>query len=553
MEKRAHSVWPPLVPKVLEIEKPVSEYIRDWAEFAPDRIALRFYGRDISYAELNEAIDRFARGLLQMGLKKGDRVSLFMQNCPQFVISFFGTLRAGGVVVTLNPMFKHAELEYELDDAGAEILVALDYLYPEVQKIESRLTLKHVILTSLQDYAPSEPVLPLPPEALSTPLPFQNTLDFVRLIETSPDTPVCNVNDLKEDLALLQYTGGTTGLPKGAMITHYNLACASVGSVYWFRHRYDDVHLGVTPFFHIMGMQQLMCTPLISGGQVVMLSRFEPEVAARAIPLYGITYWVTATTSLIAFLGIPEIAHYDFGSLRCLWSGGTPISLEIQKKVSKLAPNALIGEGYGLSECVAHGGACTPLLRYKPGFVGVPQLNQIKIVDLETGRKELAPGEEGEIIMKGPAIMKGYWNRPEETKKTLKRGWFYTGDIGAMDEEGYVKIVGRKKELIKCSGFSVFPSEVENLLFKNPAVAEVAVIGVSDPYRGESPKAFIVLKSGYKGKVTEDEILQWCKENMAAYKRPRIIEFRKDLPKSAAGKILRRILSDQENKRSEIC
>jgi acyl-CoA synthetase (AMP-forming)/AMP-acid ligase II len=286
---------------------------------------------------------------------------------------------------------------------------------------------------------------------------------------------------------------------------------------------------------------------LISGGTVVVLTRFDAKVTARAIELYRCTYWVTATTSLIAFLEMPEIEEYDFSSMRCLWSGGTPISVEIQKKIGNLAPKAIIGEGYGLTECVAQGGTITPLLRYKPGFVGIPQLNQIKIMDLETGREELRAGEEGEIIIKGPAVMKGYWNRQEETDNTLKDGWLYTGDIGAMDDEGYLKIVGRKKELIKCSGFSVFPSEVENLLFKHPGVAEVAVIGVADPYRGESPKAFIILKSEYREKTTEKEIIEWCKENMSTYKRPRAVEFLEDLPKSAAGKILRRILSEKED------
>jgi acyl-CoA synthetase (AMP-forming)/AMP-acid ligase II len=532
---------------MLEIEKPVSEYINDWAEFHPDGIALLFYGRDVTYGELNDAINRFAQGLLQLGLGKGDRVAVFMQNCPQFVISFFGILRAGGVVVSLNPMFKTAELEYEINDAGVEILVALDYLYPEVKKIESKINLKHVILGSLGDYAPADPVLPMPSEVLNPKVSFEGTLDFMNLLETSPGTHLCNIDDMKEDLALLQYTGGTTGLPKGAMITHYNLAYACVGTAFWYRHRYDDVHLGVTPFFHIMGMQQLMCTPLISGGKVVVLTRFDSKVTARAIELFKCTYWVTATTSLIAFLEMPEIEEYDFSSMRCLWSGGTPISVEIQKKISKLAPNAIIGEGYGLTECVSQGGVITPLLRYKPGYVGIPQLSQIKIMDLETGRKELPIGEEGEIIMKGPTVTKGYWNRPEETEITLRDGWLHTGDIGAMDDEGYLKIVGRKKEMIKCSGFSVFPSEVENLLFKHPAIAEVAVIGVADPYRGESPKAFVILKSEYRKKTTEGDIIQWCKKNMSTYKRPRAVEFMEELPKSAAGKILRRVLSEKEN------
>jgi len=552
MEKGSKKVWPPFLPRFFEIEKPVSETIRDWAEFAPDRIALSYYGRDLSYRELNESMDRFAQGLLGMGLEKGDRVALFMQNCPQFVISYFGTMRAGGVVVALNPMFKQAELEYEINDAGARILASLDYLYPEVEKIKSQVGLEHVVLTSLGDYAPEgDPALPLPPEARSVRPSFENTVDFVELLDRSPNTPVCNVDDLKEDLALLQYTGGTTGLPKGAMLTHHNLAYACTGTVYWYRHRYDDVHLGVTPFFHIMGMQQLMCTPLISGGRVVVLSRFDSRVTARAIELYRCTYWVTATTSLIAFLDMQDIEDYDFSSLRCLWSGGTPISVEIQNKIAKLAPNAIIGEGYGLTECVSHGGTVTPLLRYKPGYVGIAQLNQVKIVDLETSQKDLPPGEEGEIVIKGPTIMKGYWNRPEETRDSMRDGWFYTGDIGVLDEEGYMKIVGRKKELIKCSGFSVFPSEVENLLFKHPAVSDVAVIGVPDPYRGESPKAFVVLKSDSQGRVSEEEIVAWCKENMSTYKRPRDVEFREDLPKSAAGKILRRVLSEGEKKGRE--
>ncbi|WP_028322105.1 AMP-binding protein [Desulfatiglans anilini] len=547
MENLSQKVWPPLVPKILQVEKPVSEYLREWAEFSPDRIALRFYGRDISYAELNESIDRFAQGLLALGLEKGDRVALFMQNCPQFVITYFGILRAGGVVVCLNPMFKQAELEYEISDAGSEILISLDSLYPEVEKIESQIQLKHVILTSLKDYMPSDPILPFPKDSLEREMTYKGAISFLDFIQNAPATPTNNITNL-DDLALLQYTGGTMGLPKGAMLTHYNLSYACVGTVHWYRHRYDDVHLGVTPFFHIMGMQQLMCTPLISGGQIVVLTRFDAEVTARAIELYRCTYWVTATTSLIAFLETPGIERYDFGSLRCLWSGGTPISVEIQVKIKDLAPNAIIGEGYGLTECVSQGGAITPLLRYKPGFVGIPQLSQMKIVDLENGEKELAPGEEGEIVIKGPTVCAGYWNRPEETQLTFRNGWLYTGDIGMLDEEGYLKIVGRKKELIKCSGYSVFPSEVENLLFKLPAVADVAVVGVQDPYRGESPKAYIILKAEYKNKIDEKDVIAWCKENMATYKRPREVEFRDDLPRSAAGKILRRVLLEESKK-----
>lgn len=549
MEKRWYKFWPPWLPKSFEVEKPLSEYLRDWAAMTPENVALSFYGRDITYKELDEMVDQFAWGLVNLGVKKGDRVALFMENCPQFVISYFGIHRAGGVVVPLNPMFKHAELEYEINDAQTETLIGLDYLFPEVEKIWDRVQLKNIILTSLGDYLPEEPVLPLPPEAKEQKRYFPKTVDFIDFLSKAPLRPICNISDLKKELALLLYTGGTTGLPKGAMISHYTLTSASLGSTLWYRHREDDIHLAVTPFFHTMGQQQLMCAPLASGGRVVILTRFVPDIVAQAIAQYRCTFMVVATTALIALLSMPDIKQYDFSSFRCIWSGGAPISVEIQKRVKELAPKAIIGEGYGLTECVSQGGAITPLYRYKPGFIGTPHISDIKIVDLETGRNELPPNEEGEIIIKGPAIMLGYWNKPEETKEVLRNGWLHTGDIGLMDEEGYIKFLGRKRELIKCSGYSVFPSEVENLLYRHPAVAEAAVIGIPDSYRGESPKAFIVLKSDYKGKIREEEIIEWCKENMAAYKRPRLVEFKEELPKSAAGKILRRILKEEDEKK----
>ncbi len=548
MEKRWYRVWPPWVQKNLVVEKPISEYLREWSQMTPERIALSFYGRDITYQELNERVDQFAWGLVNLGVQKGDRVALYMENCPQFVISYFAIHRAGGVVVPLNPMFKHAELEYEIIDAQIDTLISLDYLYPEVIKIRDRIKLKNVILTSMTDYLPDQPILPLPYEIKQEKLSYPNTMNFFDLLGQSPSKPICRVMDMEKDLALLLYTGGTTGLPKGAMISHYALTISSVGAAQWYHHREDDIHLGVTPFFHTMGQQQLMCAPLASGGKVVILMRFVPEVVIQAIRHYRCTFTVVPTTAFIALLNMPDIKQEDFGSFRCIWSGGAPISVEIQKRIKELAPKAIIGEGYGLTECVSQGGAITPLYRYKPGFIGIPHLSEIKIVDLETGKTELPPNEEGEIIIKGPALMLGYWNKPEETKEVLREGWLHTGDIGLMDEEGYIKFLGRKRELIKCSGYSVFPAEVENLLYQHPAVAEAAVIGVQDPYRGESPKAFIVLKSDYKGKVKEEEILEWCKENMAAYKRPRIIEFRNQLPKSAAGKILRRILKEEEGK-----
>lgn len=549
-DHRWYKVWPAWAPKTIDPDKPVCEYIRDWAKFTPDRIALSFYGRDITYGELNGLIDRAAWGLVDLGVKKGDRVALHMENCPQFVIAYFAVQRAGAVVVAANPMFKGAELEFEMNDAGVETLIGIDALYPEIEKIRSRTSLKNVILTSMKDFLPDEPVLTLPEEAKHDKQSFPDTIDFVELMNKSKDGPICNITDLKKDLALLQYTGGTTGTPKGAMISHYSLSVAALGTMHWYHFREDDVFLGVTPFFHVMGQNVLMCTPLVSGAQIVILTRFVPDVVAQAISRYRCTFWVGATTMVIALVNLPNIGDYNFTSFRCIWTGGASVSIELQNKLKELAPKAVIGEGYGLSEVMSQGGACTALFQYKPGYVGIPQVNvEMKIVDQETGTREMEPNEVGEIIIKSPATMIGYWNKPEETKEMLRDGWLYTGDTGSMDEEGYVKFLGRTRELIKCSGFSVFPAEVEDLLYRHPAVKEAAVIGINDPYRGESPKAFIILKDGYTGKVTEKEILDWSKDNMAAYKRPKFIEFREELPKTAAGKVLRRVLVDEEEKK----
>jgi long-chain acyl-CoA synthetase len=543
MECRWHKVWPTWAPKSLEIEMPVSEYIRRWAQLTPDRIALVFYGKEISYAELNHMVDRTAWGLVLSGVRKGDRVAVHMENCPQFVIEYFGAHRAGAVVVAVNPMFKSAELEYELNDAGVETLIGLDLLYPLVAQIRDRTPLKNVILTSLKDFLPAAPELPLPEEARQPKQHFADTLDFLDFMERSSADPICRVSDIHADLALLQYTGGTTGIPKGAMISHHALAVAALGSMHWYHFRENDVFLGVTPFFHVMGQAVLMCTPLIAGARVIVLSRFVPEVVAQAVTRYRCTYWVGAPTMVIALLNLPHLEAYDFSSFRCIWSGGASISAELQANLKRLAPNAVVGEGYGLSEVMSQGGACTPLFAHRPGFVGIPQIGvEIKIVDMETGQRELPPNEPGQIIIRSPATMLGYWNKPQETAAMLHDGWLYTGDTGLMDEDGYLRFLGRNRELIKCSGFSVFPAEVEELLYKHPAVKETAVIGVPDDYRGESPKAFIILKQSQMGKVTEQEILDWCKENMAAYKRPRFVEFRAELPKSTAGKLLKRLL-----------
>jgi acyl-CoA synthetase (AMP-forming)/AMP-acid ligase II len=543
---RWKAFWPPWVNADLKIEKPISEYLRDIALRYPDQIAIDFYGTRISYRELNEKIDRFAWGLVSLDLQGGDRVAIQMPNCPQYIIGFFGILRAGGVVVAMNPMFKAAELEYEIEDATPKIFICSDQLYQNVAGIRKKVGLKHLIVASLSEEVQENPSLPLPdevkPAGADVDGPDGETISFRHLVDASPAKAICRVNEVKSDLALLQYTGGTTGMPKGAMISHHGLALAALGATNWFDLTSADTCLGVTPFFHIMGMVQVMCSPLTSGAKVVVLSRFVTDTVAAALDQHRCTAWVGATTMLIALLQMEKIESFDFSSLRFVVSGGAPISVEIQGRFNKLIPQATMIEGYGLTECISQGAAITPIGGRRTGFVGVPHLNAVKIVDLVHGVAEMPAGEMGEIVLKGPCLMEGYWQQPEETQKVFREGWFYTGDIGAMDEEGYLKISGRNKELIKCSGFSVFPDEVEDLMYRHEAVAEVAVIGVPDSYRGESPKAFVVLKPSFQGRTTAKEVLNWCKANMAAYKCPRYIEFTEDLPKSAAGKVLRRML-----------
>jgi acyl-CoA synthetase (AMP-forming)/AMP-acid ligase II len=543
-------VWDPRIPRVFTPQEPVMEYLRDSAKASPDKPALIYYGRCITYRQLSEAIDRFAGVLAGLDVMKGDRVALFMQNCPQFVISYFGALRAGAVVVSLNPMFKSAELEYELNDSGAGTIVALDYLYPEVLRAGGRIRLKNVILTRLADYLPEAPELPLPAEMEQPEHSFPGTLDFLELLRRSrsPSAPV--VTSLKNDVALLQYTGGTTGLPKGAVLTHYTLAHNAAAVPLWFAYSGQDVHTGIMPFFHVAGMIHSMCAALVSGGTLVVLARFSPEVLAKAIEKYRCTVLNTITTMYTGLLEWTGTDRYDLSSLRLVWEGGAPLPAAAEERLKKLLPQAFVGEGYGLTETLT-GGVNTPLYRRKQGFIGIPfPSTDIKIVDLETGRKECGVGEEGEVVIRGPCVMRGYWNNPAETRQQIRKGWLHTGDIGRFDEEGYLAIVSRKKELIKCSGFSVFPSEVEDLLYKHPAIAEVSVIGIPDSYRGETPKAFIVLRPEYRGKIREGDILTWAKDTMAPYKRPRVVEFREALPKSGAGKVLRRVLAEEEAARN---
>ena len=517
MQKRWFQSWPEGIPRTLVFpEKALPEVLNDHARQTPEKVAFNFYGREIPFREFDRRTSQLARALIDFGLKKGDRVSLFLENSPQFVIGYFAILKAGGVVVAANPMFKEEELKYELMDAGARIIIAQDILYPKVRNVRKEAGLSHVILTSYHDYLPASSSLPLHPSMQAPKERFPETLDLLEVMDSYQPEPINIPINLREDLALLQYTSGTTGLPKGAMITHFSLMTNTVGSAVWNGALEQDVLLSVLPFFHVTGMVHSMCRPVYTGTTNIMLARFDPEVVLRAIHKYRCTVWGSITTMNVAIVNHPDVEKYDLRCLRVCDSGGAPVPKEILEKWRKIIGTEL-AEGYGLSETISQT-HMNPYLRPRYGSIGLPQFDiDCRIVDVETG-VDLPLDREGELLIKGPTVMKGYWNRPEATAEVLKDGWLYTGDIARMDEDGYFYIVGRKKELIKASGYSVFPAEVENFLYGHPAIKEVAVIGVPDPYRGENIKAVMVLKPEHENKVREEEIVAWCKGKMAAYK-----------------------------------
>jgi acyl-CoA synthetase (AMP-forming)/AMP-acid ligase II len=514
------------------------------AKRVPDRTAIHFYGRAVSFRELDSAVGRFAGFLKSRGISAGDRVAIFLENAPQFAIAYYGTLRAGGIAVCLNPMHKAVELLHEFDDSGARALVTSDLAYPVVEPIRAQTKLETVVLTAYKDFLPENLTLPPPPsflEARSGPPPA-GTHALLDVLRTAPELKT-QVPRALSDTALLQYTSGTTGTAKAAEITHGNLVCCCEMQRAYIGSGDDDVALGVLPWFHITGMECQMNMMAYMGATLVAIGRFDLVTVLRAVEVYRCTLTTFIATVNVAIVNFPRTKEFDLSSLRYCFSGGAPVPAAIAQRWEEITGHKLI-EGYGLSETTAptH---INPPQRPKYGTVGVPlPLTDARIVDPNDGVTELGIGKSGEIAVRGPQVMKGYWRNPEATERAFRDGWFLTGDIGQVDEEGYFRIEERKKDMLKVSGFSVFPAEVEAIMYRHPAIAEVGVVGVPDPYRGEDPLAFVVLKPAAKGTVTEDQIAQWCKEAMSAYKAPRQVRFIDALPKTASGKVLKRMLRD---------
>ncbi|HEX7045228.1 MAG TPA: AMP-binding protein [Burkholderiales bacterium] len=521
--------------------EPITHFLAENARRTPEKPALIFYGREVGFAELDEASDRFAGWLRSRGLAPGDRVALFLENCPQFAIAYYGALKAGAINVCLNPMHKAAELLHEFEDAEPRVLVTSDHGYGVVEPIRARTAIRDVVVTSYRDYLPAEPALPVPPSFLEPGGRYDGIEDFVRIVREAPRLAVPE-RRAGGDTALLQYTSGTTGTPKGAEITHGNITANCELSRLYFGLSADDVIFGVLPWFHITGMELNMNTMAYTGATLVMLGRFDIDSALRAIERYRCTFTVLIATVNVAIINYPKTREFDLSSLRVCLSGGAPVPAEIARRWEEVTGHKLV-EGYGLSETTAPSHS-NPPHRPKYGTVGLPfPLTEAKVVSLEDGVTELGPGESGEILVRGPQVMKGYWRRPEATAEVLRDGWLRTGDIGRVDEEGYFRIEERKKDMIKASGYSVFPAEVEALMYRHPAIAEVGVVGAPDSYRGETVVAFVVRKPG--AEVGERELIEWCRGEMAVYKAPTRIHFVDALPKTGSGKILKRVLREQ--------
>ncbi|MCF8128084.1 MAG: long-chain fatty acid--CoA ligase [Deltaproteobacteria bacterium] len=567
--------WPEGVPReITGYEKPLFSLLDDSAKTYPNNTFTIFNGRFKPYARVKETADRLAHFLAGQGIRKGDRVAIFLPNLPHFPEIFFGVLKAGATCVTCNPLYTPSELQYQLKDSGAKVIFCMDHpqFYPTVVKAMKDTDVQQVVICNIKSYLP--PITAFIGGLLGK-IPKADKHEPGHLLydqvggNALPDPPEVQINPT-EDLALILYTGGTTGRPKGACLTHANFMSDVMGLDEWSRlietpgvkpeklKRGDcQTILGVLPWYHSFGLTCAMMFSCLLGGRLVCIP--DPRAGKppftdvlKAVQKYKATFMSAVPTIFVAFVNHPDIENYDLSSFLACSSGGAPLPPEVCRQF-ETKTGAVIIEGYGLSE-TAPVASCNPANgeTRKLGSIGFPfPGTDIKVLDLDTGEKELPRGEDGEIAICGPQVMKGYWNKPEETEAVFREidgmRYFLTGDIGHIDEDGFIVITDRKKDLVLVGGFNVYPREVEDILFEHPKVAMAAVIGIPDDRSGEAVKAFIQVKPGET--ATEEEIRAFCKENMAGYKRPRFIEFRQELPVSAVGKVLRRVLRDEELKK----
>jgi len=543
------SFWPNRVPKTLVYpQTPLFEFLETSARRFPDHPAIIFYGTKIKYSDLWDSCLRLAGALAATGIKKGDRVALYMQNCPHFAMGFLGIMRANAIVVPLNPMLVDNELRTLLKDSGVSAIITTTELYSRVSGICGELGIDKVIVGALTDYLPETPEIPVPDFMEAIPATIEGTTRWLDALAGAPAPPAVEVGP--NDLCLLPYTAGSTGIPKGCMHTHATVTANVMGSMYWTNGAPSLVGLASLPFFHVTGMIHSFLAPVAMGATFVILTRWDRRAALAAIERYQVGLWANITTMLIDLLSAPDIAEHDLGSLDFVGGGGAPLPAAVGEKLEELT-GIRYAEGYGLTETISQT-HWNPPDRPKPGSIGIPVFGvDARILDV-SGLTEVGVGEQGEIAVHGPQVFKGYWNNLEATREVFTeidgKQFFRTGDIGRTDEEGYFFVMDRLKRMINAAGFKVWPAEVESTLYKHPAVLEACVIGIPDEERVETVKAFIVLRPEAAG-TSADEIISWSKQQMSAYKYPRLVEFVDSLPKSGAGKILWRQIQEKEMER----
>lgn len=528
---------------------PAYHFLFEQIEKHPDRTALLFYGKKTSYRELGAQIDRFAQGLIKrLNVKKGDRVGIILPNCPQNVIATVGVQRAGAIPVQFNPMYVSREIACQVRDAGCKVMITLDLFWNKVKEAGGAET---YVVTGLPEYLPFPLSMLFPLKAKAPKIAPHEAHRFADLLRTDATGFAPVSVKWTEEPAILMYTGGTTGVSKGVMLTHFNLSSQIMQIREWLQRPEDkpDTVLVVLPMFHSYGLTAALNYALAVGSACILVPKFDAREILKLIQKHRPTSFPGVPTIYTALLHDPEIAKFDLSSIEFCVSGAAPLPVELMHKFESVT-GASILEGYGLTETspVTHSNPFKG--RRVPGSVGLPYPDtEVRIVDLETA-EDVPLGQEGEVLLRGPQVMKGYWNKPDETAAVLKDGWLYTGDIGKMDEDGYLYIVDRKKDMIIAGGFNIYPREIDEILYQHPAILEACSVGVADEYRGESVKAFVVLKPG--AAATEQEILDFCKERLASYKRPRAVEFLDALPKSTVGKVLRRVLAEREREKARI-
>ncbi|MFC3211879.1 AMP-binding protein [Planomicrobium okeanokoites] len=547
--------YPPEIPHTLDYEsKPVQDYLTHTFEATPEKTAIHFMGKDMTYQELYDSAMKFASYLQGLGIKKGDRVAIMLPNSPQAVIGFYGILYAGGVVVMTNPLYTEREIAYQMKNSGAKAILAMDILYPRISKVLKDTDLENVIITGIKEYLPFPknmiyPFIQKKQYGITVKVEHRGSNHLFSEIMKTATTDVAKTEfDFEKDLALLQYTGGTTGSPKGVMLSHKNLISNATMCDTWLykTKRGEETVLGIIPLFHVYGLTTVLILSVMQGNKMVLLPKFDPETALKTISKQKPTLFPGAPTLYIGLMNHSDIKKYDLSSISACLSGSAPLPVEVQEKFEKITGGRLV-EGYGLTETspVTHSNLVWGD-RVK-GSIGLPYPDTDCKVFQPGTTEEVPHGEIGEIGIKGPQVMQGYWNNPEATAATIVDGWLMTGDLGYMDDAGHFFVVDRKKDMIIAGGFNIYPREIEEILYENEAIQECVVAGIPDPYRGETVKAYIVLKEGKS--ITEEELDAYCREHLAAFKVPRIYEFRTELPKTAVGKILRRSLIDEEKQK----